>query len=179
MEVIVDTNVFVNAILDQLNNEDCWEILRLVRCKQIKPVVSNGLLREYIFVPSKMGIAALEKKFNKDELDLKDFKAIQGAVYNCSDEMAKIMVGNCRMVEVTSKLKICDSDPDDDKIVNLAIDSNCHTIITKNINDLKCVEENGIKTKSGRQIEVMTPETFTQCFKLQRRFHNPNKSNRR
>jgi predicted nucleic acid-binding protein len=177
MEVIVDTNVFVNAILDQLNNEDCWEILRFVRLKQIKPIVSNGLLREYLFVPAKMGIDALEKKFNSNELNLKDFKAIQNSIYSCSDEMAKILMGNSRIVEVTSKQKICDADPEDDKLVNLAIDANCHTIITKNINDLKCVEEKGIKTKTGRLIEVLTPEMFAKCFKLQRHYHN--KSNRR
>lgn len=176
MEVIVDTNVFINAIFDQFNNEDCWEILKLVRCKQITPVVSDGLLREYIFVPAKMGLGTLENRFKSRELKLKDFQIMHSELYNCSDQMMKIISNNVRVVDVTSKNKVCSDDPEDDKLVNLAIDANCHTIITKNISDLKCVEEKGIKTKSGKQIEVLTPEVFSQCFKLQKHYNNNNKT---
>ena len=77
-----------------------------------------------------------------------------------------------KIVKVTSKQKTC-PDSEDDKIINLTIDSNCHNIITKNISDLKCTEKRGIKTRNGKNIEIDTPENYIKLIRL-RRWHNKN-----
>lgn len=175
MEVIIDTNVFMYAIFDQLHNEDCWEILHMVRKKEITPVVSEGLFREYVFVPAKMSIKILEQKFNDHSLELKDFNQANQDVYDCCSTMMKIMMDNSKNIVVTSKQKIC-PDPEDDKLINLAIDSNCNKIITKNMSDLKCAEDNCIRTKSGKIIEIDTPENFIRAFRLQKHFRDKSTS---
>lgn len=168
MEVIVDTNVFMDAIFDQLNNEDCWQILYMVRRGDIIPVVSEGLFKEYVFVPAKICINSLKGKFEDRSLGPEDFDQASHDVYECCSTIMKIMTERAKHIKVTSRCKIC-PDSEDDKIINLAIDSDCHNIITKNISDLKCAEEAGTKTKSGKLIEVDTPENFLKLFNFKKR----------
>lgn len=136
MEVIIDTCVLINAIYDQ--HDDCWEILRLLRVKSIIPIVSEALAREYIFIPAKVLFKSLEDKFCRRELVLKDFAYAQNRVYEIQYAMMKIIMTSGKQVVVTSKTKYS-SDQDDDKLVNLAIDSNCPVIITNNKADFRQV----------------------------------------
>jgi predicted nucleic acid-binding protein len=82
--------------------------------------------------------------------------------------MLKIIMDNSRHIAVKSNQAICDADPSDDKIINLAIDANCGTIVTKNISHFRCLEEKDVRTKKGRKIEVYTPQQFVDNFKLVR-----------
>lgn len=165
MEVIIDTNVFIDAIFDQLKCEDCWEILHLVRKKEIIPIVCEGLTNEYIFVPSKVAINCLKERFENKTLNAKDFKIFQDTAYECSTSMFKIISENSKWTEIKSNIKVCLHSADD-KIVNLAIDSNCKTIITKNIRHFSPVEDKKVKTGDGKLIEIYTPEQFIRNFKV-------------
>ena len=178
MEVIVDTNILIDAIYDQLNNEDCWEILRLIRCKDIVPVVSEGLLREYMVVPMNLSFMKLSDKFNKKTLTHQDFNDTKTLTYQCFSDISKLLANNSKMYKTTSSLQICDEDPDDDKIINLAIDSNCTAIITKNITHFECIEKKNIKTKNGKDILVYKPEMFSNHFKLLKHFHTRSLNNK-
>ena len=166
MEVVIDTCVFIDAIFDQLSNESCWEVLHLVRKKDIVPVICEGLANEYIFVPSKVAIETLKERFQHKSLVLKDFKVVQQNVYDCSSAMLKIIMDNSREVKVKSDIKACTLDPGDDKLINLATDANCGIIVTKNLRHFKCIEEKNLRTKSGLKIEVYTPQQLVNNFKL-------------
>ena len=166
MEVVVDTNVIMDAVFDQLDKEDCWEILMLIRKKEITLAMSRQLKMEYFFIPSRIAIRMLEEKFNDGKLTHALFKQVDSLVYDCMDKLSTIVDPNCRSVEVTSALKICTEDPSDDKLVNLAIDANCEIIITENIRHLREVENQKIKNRSGQRIKVMTAGNFLIYHKL-------------
>jgi predicted nucleic acid-binding protein len=165
MEVIIDTNVIMDAVFDQLDHEDCWQILHLVRKGEITPVVSEGLSREYIFVPAKIVLNAISSKLQDNELKQNDIEESKTLLYQCCTDIAKIILNNSKVAKVTSNNKYS-VDPSDDKIINLAIDSNCTLIITSNTKHFECVEEKHIKTKSGKEIEVYTPDQFVSNYRL-------------
>lgn len=176
MEVIIDTNILMDAIFNQPENEDCWEILHLIRKKDIVPVMCEGLHREYIFAPNKIIFRKLANKLILGELTADDFKDAEQACYECSTTLAKILTDNSKTYKTVSKYKIS-TDPDDDKIINLAYDANCTIIITKNMAHFECVEENHFKAKNGKAIEVYTPDQFVSNFRIikhsrEGKFHN-------
>jgi predicted nucleic acid-binding protein len=175
VEVIVDTNVLMNAIFDQPNHECCWQVLRLLRRGEIIPVVSKGLLREYIYVPQKIVMEALADKSHKSEITKTEIQQMLQDLYDCATDTSNLM-DNCRIIKAVSTQKIS-PDPDDDKIINLAIDANCTVIITHNISDFKCVEEKHIKTKSSKDIDVYTPEQFVDYFKLIQHYNKGKRAN--
>lgn len=155
LEVIVDTNIIIGAIFNQFENEDSWQILKLLRTNKIRPVVSEPLLREYQIAPTKMVIDTLFEDIKYiNALDIQECKT---DLYKCFGEIATIMF-KARMVEVTSKRKEC-LDPEDDKLYNLAVDSNCSKIVTKNVYDFSPIDGKS-KTKNGKLIEIYTPSQF-------------------
>jgi predicted nucleic acid-binding protein len=122
MEVIVDTNILIDAIFDQLNCEDCWEILHLIRKKDITPIMSKGLLKEYMFIPSKVVLNALVKTLNQKGFIDSIAGKLMSTLYDCYGDVCEMLINNSKVVNVSSKGKFCIEDPEDDKIINLAID---------------------------------------------------------
>ncbi|CAB1249570.1 putative toxin-antitoxin system toxin component, PIN family [Clostridium sp. MT-14] len=160
MEVIVDTNILIDAIFDQLNCEDCWEILHLIRKKDITPIMSKGLLKEYIFIPSKVVINALIKTLNQKGFIDSVVEELMATLYDCYSDVCEMIINNSKIVNVSSRGKFCIEDPEDNKIINLAIDSDCPIIITKNDRHFECVYHKQIKTCTGKQIEIYNPNNF-------------------
>lgn len=81
LEVIIDTNVIIRAILKQQENEDCWKVLHLLRKGDIAPVTSKQLEKEYIAVTAKVTLLALSEKFSKCGYDEKVFESMyQGCI---------------------------------------------------------------------------------------------------
>lgn len=76
---------------------------------------------------------------------------------------------NSRRVKVTSRINACPTDKEDNKLVNLAHDSNCHIIITRNKSDFMYAQEKGIKTQKGEVIQYYEPELFLKCFEYMKR----------
>lgn len=155
----------MDAIFNQPENEDCWEILHFIRQREIIPVMCEGLYREYIFVPTKIIFGELATKFKLKTLTADDFKILEQASYECSSTLAKIFSDNSKVFNVVSNHKLSE-DNDDNKIINLAYDANCAIIITKNIIHFNCIEEKHFKTKKGKDIKVYTPEQFASSLKL-------------
>jgi len=165
LEAIIDTNIIVNAIFNQQENEDCWEILRLLHVHEFKPVVSKQLLKEYNYVLNKIVILSLAERFKEIGYDEVILKEALESTYDLSSEISLVFEAS-RIVQVISKSKICICDSEDDKIVNLAIDGNCQYIVTKNMSDLNVVNEKKVKTKNGTVIQVVSPEIFCNLVKL-------------
>lgn len=163
MEVIVDTCVFMNAVFDQLNHEDCWQILRFIYEKKISPVICVELHREYFCTPQRVVHNEMAGMLKEKKLTPELFEEGTSQLLNYSLSISRI-IEHARWVAVKSNLNVCVSHPADDKLVNLAYDSNCNYIITHNIRHLDAVKQKGTKTKSGKPIQVFTPEEFIDHF---------------
>lgn len=178
LEVIIDTNIIIRAILKQHTNEDCWEVLHLLRKGEISAVTSKELEREYILAPTLVALDALQEHFSKygyDELLLKKSKK---DCFDCSNAIAEI-TSKSRKVIVSSRLHACPTDVEDNKLVDLSHDSNCHLIITKNKSDFMFAEDRRVKTRSGKEIQIYEPEQFLRCFEYLKRTQEANVQNRR
>jgi predicted nucleic acid-binding protein len=82
------------------------------------------------------------------------------AIYDCIEQLIKIIEPNCIDVNVTSNLKVCIEDPNDDKLVNLAKDGNSEFIITNNLGHFHNAKRQKIKNNCGQIIKIMTPYEF-------------------
>lgn len=152
LEAIIDTNVIISGIFQQLENEDCWGIIKLLRTGKIRPVVSKSLLREYQFIPSRIALEQVEK------LNAAKTRILIGDLFQYYSDISELMF-NAKLINVTSKKTEC-LDPEDDKIYNLAVDANCTLIITKNISDFRPLIDNPAKTKTGKDICIYLPNQF-------------------
>ncbi|MGE5631366.1 MAG: putative toxin-antitoxin system toxin component, PIN family [Caulobacteraceae bacterium] len=160
MEVIVDSCVLISALLDEPNNDYCWEIIKLIRTKKLIPITCEYLSREYICTPQKLARTKVKENLHKAESPDAFFEEVFEDLYDISKDMVQI-ISYAKCVNVESRLKVCILDHKDNKLVDLAYDSDCNIIVTNNIGHIKIAENQGIKTKySKKPIRVFTPEEF-------------------
>lgn len=171
LEVIIDTNVIIRAILKQQQNEDCWEVLHLLRKGEIRAVTSVELEREYLFAPTSVAFEAIDDYFGKYGYNKEIITKSRKDCIDCANAIAELIFKS-RKIEVTSRLHACPTDVDDNKLIDLAHDSNCHIIITKNKSDFMYAEDKGVKTKNGTPIQFYEPELFLKSFTYMKRTQN-------
>lgn len=161
LEVIIDTNIVINGIFQQKKYEDCWSMLKLLRTGEIRAVISKQLLREYQYVPLKVILNKLQKQGINKNTNIPD---LLNDFFQYSTDITELTF-NAKLVAVTSKKEGC-IDPEDNKIYNLAFDSNCTLVITKNISDFYPLIESNVKTKNGKEIKFYTPDQFLTNYKI-------------
>ena len=130
--ITLDTNVLISATFWHGASE---KLIDKVENKEVILVLSEQILEEY----------------NK----VLEYKEIREKIKNKDLEMKKAMLQIgviSEIVEVNSKVDLVKEDPDDNKIIECAIDGNSDYIITKDKHLLKLKEHRGIK--------IFTPEEF-------------------
>jgi uncharacterized protein len=134
LRVTFDTNVLVSAFIAR--NGICADILDLVSTfEEIKLVVSREILSEFAEV--------MKREEVRSRLGYNDTEVVQfeGAVRDVAE-----------LVKVTSNFKAIKDDPDDDIVVNAAIDGKAQYIVSgdKHLNKLRTV----------RGVRVVRPRAF-------------------
>lgn len=162
MKVIIDTNIIVDAIYSKINN--CIKILDYADKGYITPVTSLELEKEYNLVAGKVLLNAMKDQFLSGSLTASHFDVAQEELYRYHNQINRILINKAEKYAIESNRSIS-PDKDDNKIINLAIDSNSRAIITKNVAHFRCVEEKSIKNLNGELIMIMTPKQFTRYFK--------------
>jgi len=128
---IIDTNVFLSSLWS--NRGAAFEIFAQLRRGRWQIVLSNHLLFEYEEVAKRTAPeTGLSSKDIDDVLD------------------ALCAVAECRQLEPNWVPRL--SDPDDEPLLQLAVEAKVPAIVTRNIGHLKPAESFGI--------EVLTPAQF-------------------
>lgn len=161
MRAVIDTNIIIDALYERVTN--CQRILDLAEKNKITPVVSQELEREYSLIAGKVILKSMQNSFKDNTLSEASFDKAQGDLYNIHRDINRFVLHNAERHAVMNHKDIS-PDYDDNKVINLAIESNCRTIITKNIADFRCVEQQGIKNVEGKSIMIMTPKQFMKYY---------------
>ncbi len=126
MRITLDTNFLISAT--QWNKSVAHKALIKFIKKDYKLFSTESILTEFSEV--------LARDFKYDN------KGIEKILSN--------LIGIIRVVEPKTKLKIVKDDPDDDKILECAVDSNSEYIIT--------YDRHLLNIKQYREIKIITPE---------------------
>jgi len=132
MKVTVDTNVLISATFWY---GDSNIIIKLIENKEIVLILSEEVIEEYANV----------LKYNEIQNKIKD-KNLE-----MLHSLQKI-ISISTIIEPKNKLKIIKEDPDDNKILECAIEGKVDYIITQDNHLLKLKEFKGIK--------IITPKEF-------------------
>ena len=130
--ITLDTNVLISATFWHGASE---KIIDKVENKEVILVLSEQILEEYNKV---LEYEEIREKIKNKDLEMKKAMLRIGVI--------------SEIVEVNSKVDLVKEDPDDNKIIECAIDGNSDYIITKDKHLLKLKEHRGIK--------IFTPEEF-------------------
>lgn len=157
MNVVLDTNVFIDAFFE--GNENCILILKEEHKGEFQLIMSNDMHEELLRMIDKM---VKEHKFTNVEI-LNIQKVLSRAIFRTKN------------IEPTTKFKKC-SDKDDNMFFSCAIDGNADYIISrdKHIQELR-ERKDLLKNKSGKQIEILYPDEFImkiKTIKLVANFNN-------
>ncbi len=128
MKVTVDTNFFISAT--QWDNSVAHKLLLKLIAQDIEIFTTKDIMEEF------SRVLARDFKYNEGEIN----KIIENIL---------IIV---KLVEINSKVQVVKEDPEDDKILACALDSNSTHLITYDQHLLKLKEFQGIK--------IVTPEDF-------------------
>lgn len=139
MKVVIDTNVWISALISQ--NGMSREILRLALKEQIIPQISTTLFLEYEDVMKREKIQSLCK------LDLEE-----------QNELFQAFLSTCKWNEIFYLWRPNLQDKDDDFLIELAVASNSEVIITDNKSDIEFGELHF-------SFEVYTPQEFLERYR--------------
>lgn len=128
MKVVFDTNVIISATLWQ--NSSARKILRTLITKDIEIVTSNEIIEEFY--------EAVTRDFNYPEEKTR--------------EALNVFLSIAKVIETSSRIDIIKSDPDDNKILECAVDSSSDYILT--------YDKHLLVLKEFRGIRIVKPEDF-------------------
>jgi len=137
MKVVADTNVLISATF-WCGDSD--EILSKAECGELVLVLSKEILKEYASV--------LQYKEIKDKIKAKNLETLR--------TIQKI-ISIATIVNPLCKLDVVKDDPDDNKIIECAIEGEVDYIITQ--------DKHLLKLKRFENIDIVTPKEFLDLFK--------------
>ncbi len=121
MNVVIDTNIWISALISQ--DGASREIIRLVLLGKISPQISSALFLEY------------EAVMKREPIQKQCFLKVPE-----QEELFQAFLSTCIYNEIFYLWRPNLKDVDDDFLVELAVASNSEVIITENIKDLKSNE---------------------------------------
>jgi putative PIN family toxin of toxin-antitoxin system len=139
MNVVIDTNVWISALISQ--DGGAREIIRLALIDKISPQLSTALFLEYEDVMKR------DKIINLCSLNIDE-----------QQELFQAFLSTCKWNEIFYLWRPNLDDEGDNLLIELAVASNSEVIITDNKRDLK----------SGELLfdfEVLTPKEFLERYK--------------
>jgi len=136
MKVVLDTNIIISATF--------WEgtpfrIMEFIKDNKIELFISEEILKEYSEVINYPEI--------KDKIKDKYLEA-----RTTFDELINIS----KLIVPTRKIDIVEEDPDDNAIIECAVEGNVNYIITK--------DNHLLKLKEFERIKIVLPEDFLKIF---------------
>jgi len=135
MKVTLDTNILISGTFW---TGDSFKILNLIDTNKIKCVLSEEILKEYNKVINSEEI--IDKVENKKLITLKIIEKV---------------ISNSIIIEPKIKINISE-DPDDNKVLECAIEGSVDYIITNDAHLLKIKEYKGIKIiNSAKFIKIL------------------------
>ena len=137
MRAVMDTNVLVSAFRSR--NGASFEIFRRLRLGEWTAVVSNHLLFEYEEI--------LKRQAPELGLSLEDVDELLNAICARAEE--------CPLLHGWQPIL---RDPDDEPLVQLAVESDARLIVTHNVRDLQPATRLGV--------EVLQPREFLAKLRL-------------
>ena len=132
MHVVIDTNVVASAIFFGGKPKD---VIDLVMDNSLEAYASQDIIEEY-----NETVDYLKEKFSQKAPKLPLFE----------------IESKCRIIEVHSKVDIC-RDPDDNKFIECALDSECYYIVSGDKDLLTVSEYEGI--------HIVTVAEFLEMYK--------------
>jgi putative PIN family toxin of toxin-antitoxin system len=147
MNVILDTNVFIEALFE--GNEDCILILREEHKGEFQLIMSNEMHEELLRIVNKSA-----KEYNLSNME----------ILNTQKILSRTIL-RTEYIKPTTKFKKC-SDSDDNMFFSCAIDGNADYIISrdKHVQDLR-ERKDLLKNKDGKEIKVLYPDEFVMEIK--------------
>lgn len=133
MRVVLDTNVFVSGVFF---GGVPGQILRAWRDSQIRIVLSEDIVKEYVDVLDRL---------------VEQYSPIS------SEPIIELLVSGTEIVAIKPLDKPVSADPDDDKFIACALSSETEIIIT---GDKHLLEHNGY-----RDLVIVTPSEFIRRYK--------------
>lgn len=133
MKVVLDTNVLVSSTLSQ--NGKPFRILEKAESGEIQLVLSPGIIQE------------LETVMLRDKVPFEN--------ENIREFLEKI-VSISEVVSPEESFEVIDEDPDDDKILECAVDSNVDYIISG--------DSHLLDREDFRGIEILSPDEFLEIL---------------
>jgi putative PIN family toxin of toxin-antitoxin system len=132
IKVTLDTNILISG---SFWKGDSYKILLLIETQQIICILSPNIIEEYKEVMESEEIT--EKIFNKN-------LAI--------NKIINYIILTATIISPTSKLKVVKKDPDDNKIIECAVEGKSDFIITN--------DKHLLNLKKYKKIKIITPEEF-------------------
>ncbi len=132
MKITTDTNVLVSSIFWP---GDSFRIIEKVENGEIELVLSEEIIEELV--------------------NVLNYEEIQNKIKNKNLEIRKTIeeiVAISTIVEPKKKLKVIKEDPEDNKILECALEGKVNCIITK--------DNHLLKLKEYESIKILTPEDF-------------------
>ena len=124
---MLDTSVLIAAL--RSNHGAAAEVLRLVLGQEVTLLLDYKLVCEYRDVA-----------FRPEHL------AVTGRTQNEVEEVVSALESVAEGVLVLTRLRPLSPDPDDDMVVDVAINGHADILLTQNIKDLQVAERFGIRT---------------------------------
>lgn len=134
MRITADTNVMLSSTFWAGASD---KIMRLVESKEIELVLSEEIVNEFINV-----------------LEYEEVKR-KAKGLSVRRTVEKIL-SNAEIIVPQEKLSIVKQDPDDDKVIECAVEGKSNFIITQ--------DKHLLKMKSYKQIRIITPQEFLREF---------------
>ena len=130
--IVVDTNILISASFWRGNP---YKIIALGIERKVKIFSSREILEEYA--------ASLRRDFKTPEKEI--------------NERINLLLGFVKIVEPKTTVSVVEDDPDDNKIIEAALDANARFIVTG--------DKHLLKIKKFKGIEIVTPKEFLEmCF---------------
>ena len=136
MKLTTDTNILISSTFcDGASNK----ILEKIENNELELILSKDIINEFSKV---LGYEEIKNKIKNKNLEMK--------------RTVEKIISISTIVEPKEKINIIKEDPDDNKILECALEGNVDYIITKDEHLLKLEEFKGIK--------ITTPEEFLNIF---------------
>lgn len=149
MDIVVDTNVFINGIFK--NDEYCKIIFKLKSMNKVTFVMNKKMQEELLVTFANILLEAFRKK------------EAQGAEIRVIPLMASLSkcLWQVKEIDHIINTNYCEEDPSDNKFVDCCIDGNVKYLITQD----KHINSNAEKLQEEREIEVLSPMQFYNKYK--------------
>ncbi len=142
--VVLDTNIFITALLSSSDGSHCRAILRACLRGEYEPLFGVTLFCEYEDVLSRTGLFSRSKTTPAERT-----------------EAFAALLKRARWVEVYFAWRPKLSDEGDNHLIELAVAGGADALITRNISDFKRAE------LKFPELAILTPEHFLEVYPCQ------------